>query len=246
MKHPEDRDTRVDEDPRQAALQVGETISAEPDGESKELSAYLSQHAMGRARLYHLLAIMLVCPDDVLERFRVEGSLREQCLLAARASGDELLAAHDFLAKDTEDASCGERFHALRVEYTRLFCQFPLLVSPYGADHIEEREGEELAVRRCYRRRGLIMRSDFHERADHIAAEFDFLFYLAHAEALAWGQGDHEEAREWRDLEREFYASHLKEFASSFSRSLEHTTAARYYNFAAQLIRAATGDPFFS
>ncbi|NTW29376.1 MAG: molecular chaperone TorD family protein [Coriobacteriia bacterium] len=215
------------------------------DIQSSELALYFSQQAVERARSYHQLANMLVYPDDVIRRSFVEGSLREQCVLTAQESSDESLASYVFRAGDVEDISSEDRrFHELRVEYTRLFCQTPLVVSPYGADYAEY-QGEELAVQRCYKQLGLVSRSDFRERADHIASEFDFLFYLAHAEALAWGQGDHEEAREWQNLERDFHSSHLGEFAASFSDALECATSVDYYVFVAHLIRAAIADPFF-
>lgn len=229
-----------------------------------DLSEYLSGLAMARAQLCRLAALLLTYPDAALARAFAEGPLWEQCIgiarvmdagadatgadaiaLAGRAPRPAPLAAALEHSRDFEAAPDPERwFHALRVEYTRLFCQTPLVVSPFGAHYFDGTTDEEHAVRHHYATAGIVLRPDFHERADHIAAEWDFLFYLAHAEALAWGQGDQDEAREWQEMQRAFFGRHLKPFAPAFAEALACAAASPVYVFAARLVDALAHDAF--
>lgn len=223
-----------------------------------ELSEYLSGLAMARAQLCRLAALLLTYPDAALARAFAEGPLWEQCIGIARvldeggvddgggATDEPSLAAALEHARDFEAAPDPERwFRTLRVEYTRLFCQVPLVVSPLGAHYFDGTTDEEHAVRRHYASAGIVLRPDFHERADHIAAEWDFLFYLAHAEALAWGQGDQDEAREWQEMQRAFFGRHLKPFAAAFTEALARAAASPVYVFAARLVDALANDASF-
>jgi TorA maturation chaperone TorD len=136
-------------------------------------------------------------------------------------------------ARRLGEALAETRPEALQVEHARLFLgPFELAAPPYGSVY---RDGPKvlmgpstLAVQRAYREAGLTLAADFHEVADHVAAELEFAAYI-----LAGGDGDAAAA---------FLREHLLPWAPAFCDRVEAESQSGFYTALARCLRAVLED----
>lgn len=207
----------------------------------------LAEVASLRADMYHLLSIGFLYPTRELAEGLIDGgfaadltettkrlietlSLSDATAAALYAPADELVTV-DF-GTDSESL-----YHALAVEYTRLFIGAPSpVVSPYESIHVDSEPDSPallmvspsaVAVQRAYREVGVDMRSSA-EPPDHIATELEFSYYLCCKEAFSWSEGDDAGAKEWRRLESVFATEHLAAWGIEFARQVQEATSQKF------------------
>lgn len=115
----------------------------------------------------------------------------------------------------------------LIIEHTKLFVgPFDLLVAPYSSVYLDGQRrvmGEStMQVLALYREAGLAMESDFKQLPDHIAVEFEFMYYL-----LAKHLETHEE--QWLERKCNFVANHMGEWVAKFSDTLMARALSVFY-----------------
>lgn len=178
-----------------------------------------------RAVVYKLLSDCYYPPDE-RTRGQAERLLRElRDLLPEAETAIDLLAA---------GLAASEGVEELAVDHARLFVgPFALLAPPYGSIYLEgERRlmgDSTLAANECYREVGLEVAADFNETPDHIAAELEFMHFLAAKELEARGDGDSVRARHYRRKQTAFLERHLAAWVPAFSRSVEEHAQTSFY-----------------
>jgi TorA maturation chaperone TorD len=192
---------------------------------------------------FKLFAETLVYPDDLFWEQATSGLLLQafddalELLSSVRASA--ILREWRPLRKKYVRFSARD-FQELRVDYTRMF-YIERLVSPYGAAYSETHSGEESRVMGIYRNAGLRRQEGLTERADHIALECDYFYYLAYREQYSWQHGDAEGANGWASEAADFWDFHLGPLAAGFSAGLASSTRCGFYSVLASMLEAA--DP---
>lgn len=159
-----------------------------------------------REDIYRLLAACYYPPTSV---FLEESS----CAALAR-----LLEFVDLDAAESarQAASCSgtASLEEFMVEYSRLFLgPFKLVAPPYGSVWLDESRGvmgaSTARVSSFYDSCGLRLADDFSELPDHIAAELEFMSFLAFKQREAGACGDSDEAVRMLALQRDFLGNHL-------------------------------------
>jgi TorA maturation chaperone TorD len=148
---------------------------------------------------------------------------------------------------------------ALEVEYARLFIgpARELPAQPYESVwlDVDPQSGLQLfgaastkAVEAVYAHHGLVRAASYHDLADHIATEQEFLCYLCEREAAAWSSGGSESAKGFRAAEQDFLVAHLGKFGPQFCTSVVQAAPdGAYAAFAAFLLAFLTvesGTPY--
>jgi TorA maturation chaperone TorD len=179
----------------------------------------------GRAAAYKLFADSYYPPDgfspDLIERL-----CREAAAISPESAGAlDLMAAGLAAANGLEE---------LAVDHARLFVgPFALLAPPYGSIYLDgERRlmGESaLEVSACYREAGLEVAAGFSGTPDHVAAELEFMHFLAVKECEAGAAGDAARAGYFRGKQRAFLDRHLGAWAPDFTRSVEAQARTLFY-----------------
>jgi len=124
----------------------------------------------------------------------------------------------------------------LQIEYTYLFISaVPHVPAPPYESAYTGRGllmGEPVSqVLQAYREAGLLMNEDFDALPDHIAAEFEFVFYLVQQEAAA----SEEEIGAWRERQRRFLAQHLVRWGPEFLPKVQSSARKPFYRLLAAL-----------
>lgn len=205
---------------------------------------YPERHAPFEMGLPNALRALAVVADDLAA---VEEAVQLRALALEAESGvvDGTGRAAD-TADGEEPASIDSAVEELRLDYSRmLYAQ--RCVRAYGASCGFAACDELDQVMRAYRRAGLAVRDDCSERPDHIALEFDFLFYLASMELQAANDRDLQSAYEWRRVAVDFWEKHLSGLVVAFARDLESCTACSFYELLSRILlrlnrRALFGD----
>lgn len=144
-----------------------------------------------RADVHRLMATCFYPPAEGLSGDQVQEDLvatfQRVCPSAAEAARG--------LAARVAEVGAEE----LAVEHARLFVgPFELEAPPYGSIYLDEGRrvmgDSTLAVINAYADEGLVLDDQFGEMPDHIAAELEFLHYLASMQAAALTRNDRVEA----------------------------------------------------
>lgn len=189
---------------------------------------------LARGGVYRFLSLLFADPVD--SRAPV---LRDQLplLLAglellgddhARAVAEEVAAALDGL-----DAP------ALRDSYRRCFGhaiskECPPYESEYGVAHVFQKSQCLADIAGFYRAFGLDLAADFHDRADHISAELDFMQWLCLKTAHAAGAPERLQICE--NAQRGFLQDHLGRWAASFAARTQCTGSGSFHALGATLL----------
>jgi TorA maturation chaperone TorD len=191
--------------------------------------------ALCRSVLYDTLALALRRPGEVsLERlssFETREPLRDAADEVERAAGYlPLQNALEALLGCAARADVDD----LRREHGRLFGHTTRgKLSPYETEYGGDglfRQADELAdIGGFYHAFGLAMEALRRERADHIAAECEFLSFLGFKEAYEVLGGNGDSSREVREAEKLFLREHLGRFARAFCLALSRESMHPFY-----------------
>lgn len=178
-----------------------------------------------RAVVYKLLSDCYYPPDE-RTRGQAERLLRElRDLLPEAETAIDLLAA---------GLAASEGVEELAVDHARLFVgPFALLAPPYGSVYLEgERRlmgDSTLEVETWYRDAGLELADGFTATADHVAAELEFMYFLAAKELEALHAADPASAAHLRSKQRVFINRHLGAWLPDFTRTVEAQARSLFY-----------------
>lgn len=123
----------------------------------------------------------------------------------------------------------------MRADYCRMFYT-EHSVKLHGASYLPGCVNELGSITRAYRKTGIKIADNVVERPDHIALEFDFLFYLASMELQAANKKDLHSSYEWRRIELGFWDEHLSEFATAFAKDLKNNSKCRFYQLISEIL----------
>ena len=131
----------------------------------------------------------------------------------------------------------------LLVEYARLFVgPNELLAPPYGSLYLEEGGrvmGESTTrVMEFYKAEGLAMDEHFRNLPDHIAAELEFMYYLAYQEVEALEKNDMEKAAHFLNRQETFLQTFLGPWVAPFSEKIKQGTENGFYQALADCLTA--------
>ncbi len=191
-----------------------------------------------KAELYRLLAECYYPPAPALRQSveELESSLKE---VGSGAAGHA--AQMKACLKRNQDLK------SLQTDYAKLFVgPFSLLAPPYGSVYLEgERRvmgDSTMDVINRYRQAGLEVSEEFNDAPDHIAAELEFLYYLAFKELQALERRDVEAADGFLKKQHAFLASHLGVWAAAFADQVERNAETEFYRLVARLTRVFIAD----
>lgn len=229
------------------------SVSVPSDLAARHAFSMLTGVAEGRGAIYRALARAFRDPDPTTVRGLVDGSFMADVDAGIRWLGSDrhvfdsslemIRVAGEQLAGVAEPAAST----GLRTEYARLFIGPPAaLVHPFasmyanGSDETTPLLGVGRVVtqvEQMYVDAGLRVASSLREPPDHIATEFEFLYYLCAEEAAAWLAGADEDGREWRRRQRTFVDDHLASWGGGFLDEVAESTISGYYRAMASLGR---------
>jgi TorA maturation chaperone TorD len=187
------------------------------------------------AAFCELLAVSLQLPTSELVATLVSGEFGEALGEVGERVGLEvpLLARADSLLCGYVGQEADELFHLLRTEYTRLFVGAPEpVVSPYAGVWYARRQGVEpllfvstraMEIERFMRHYGIGQAEGKNEPLDHIATEFEFLQYvaLANAGAVQMPEGIEMSTQVFDTFLSRYVADWSEDFANSIAASSE-------------------------
>jgi TorA maturation chaperone TorD len=181
--------------------------------------------APARAVVYKLLADCYYPPDE-----RTLSQAERLVRLAADLC-PEAGAALDLMAAGLAAAGGAAE---LAVDHARLFVgPFALLAPPYGSVYLDNERrlmgASALEVEACYREAGLELASGFNGTPDHVAAELEFMHFLAVTELAARRDNDPVRASRFRGKQRAFLTRHLGAWAPDFTRTVEEQAHTLFY-----------------
>ena len=195
-------------------------------------SEVLSQE-MGRAVCSRLLAECYHLPEPSLTQNvqSLEDAMREVCREAV-----------SYVAKMKEGLAGIEDLDELKRDYARLFTgPYHLFAPPYGSIYLEGQRQvmglSTLDVMERYRQCGVALAEDFHEVADHIAAELEFVYFLGLKEVQALEEDDHQAAMDARAKLEDFLRVHLGAWISDFAHHVEENAKTEFYRNLAKCSR---------
>jgi len=131
----------------------------------------------------------------------------------------------------------------LLVEYARLFVgPNELLAPPYGSVYLEEGRkvmGESTTrVMEFYNAEGLSLDEHFKNLPDHIAAELEFMYYLAYHEVEVIEQNDWEKAGYFLNRQEAFMRTFLDSWVVPFCEKIKEGTENGFYQALADCLAA--------
>lgn len=193
---------------------------------------------MARGHVYGFLARAFVDPSAArMDELRQQLPLLESSL---EALGDDdtraaaLLLSKAFGPLDTTDLQASHRRcfgHAVSKE-----C--PPYEAEYGQSHIFQKSQCLADVAGFYRAFGLDLAEDFHDRADHISAELDFMQWLCLKEARAVSSGAAEHLALCEDAQAGFLRDHIGRWIPTFTARVRKVGAESFHALAAAVLAA--------
>lgn len=119
----------------------------------------------------------------------------------------------------------------LRVDHARLFVgPFEMLAPPYASLYLEDGGrvygAVTVAIRKCYRRFGLVQLSEIKEPEDHISRLLEFLYYLAFEYARTGEE-------EYRDEFKRFGSVYVKSWYRRFFADMDSGATTGFYHLVA-------------
>jgi TorA maturation chaperone TorD len=95
-------------------------------------------------------------------------------------------------------------------------------------------------VQRRYAAAGLGVSKSYTDLPDHIAAEMEFMHFLCAEESKFRQQGNDEETKKRRIMERDFLKDHIEPWVASFADCVLASTTLSFYKAAATLLKGFT------
>lgn len=197
-------------------------------GESGDLPLQLGQAVCSRllAECYHLPV-----PDLAEKIENLAEVLREVCREAV-----------SYAVRMKEGFDRIRDFDDLRRDYARLFVgPYRTFAPPYGSVYLEDNRQimglSTLDVMERYRRNGLTLAEDFHDVADHVAVELEFLWFLGCRQVSAVESHDLEAATQACKERENFLREHLGAWISEFASQVEENSGTEFYRNLARCSR---------
>ncbi|MHB8880579.1 MAG: TorD/DmsD family molecular chaperone [Thermodesulfovibrionales bacterium] len=190
-------------------------------------SEQLIQDELARCNCYRLLAACFYQPRK--ETLIQEGLFENLSLLLRQICPDAAVFS-DRMGREIMNYSNEE----LLVEYARLFVgPFELKAAPYGSVYLDPGKklmgDSTMEVLQHYKDEGLSIDADFKELPDHIAAELEFMYYLAFKETEALKKGETDRAVRFLDAQKEFSRRFMRPWVQVFCDLLKNGTDNSYY-----------------
>lgn len=186
-----------------------------------------------RAKIYKSLAECYYRPAaDTASHVRALGrNLKSFCPPASEAA-DQMEAA--LLGYETDQD--------LTIDHARLFLgPFALLTPPYGSVYLDGNRqvmsASTLDAAARYQEVGLDLAPGFAGTPDHIAAELEFMYFLAFKEHEALSAGDPDRVRHFQGKQRAFMESHLAAWVPPFTLDIETQAQTLFYRNLARVTR---------
>ncbi len=195
--------------------------------------------ALCRATLYSALALGFRPPtEETIARLTSETNVEALAEAAAilDPNGEENLASAARGPGAVKPLSAGE----LSESFQRFFGHTAQGVAPpyeteYGTETLFQQPQEMGDLMGFYRAFGLKLKTEVHERADHVSCECEFLCFLALKEAYALEHGDTPMLEETRKATRLFLRDHLGNFVPAFTKRLAREDRGGFYGAIADL-----------
>ena len=191
-----------------------------------------------RAALYSALAIGFQPPsDETLARLLTSDS--KASLISAAAMFKP--RHHKQIVTSIETLPNAEEIGTrLMSEYHVLFGhttrgQVPPYETEYGNEALFQQPQELGDLMGFYHAFGLKLKTDKHERPDHVSCELEFFMFLALKEAFAMEQDNREMLAETRKAEKLFLRDHLARFVPTFTNQLQREAPGGFYTKLAAL-----------
>lgn len=197
--------------------------------------------ARGRAMIYSILAQALACPGEALCSGVAEGAFSALLgyALAEAPAGHRRAIEADLVQSFTAGAEGGTFATSILIEYTRLFSA-NLHCLQYEADYLARNSDNSVhviaAIAGFYSTFGVRLAESAGERPDHIAAELDFMNFLAAKEAHAGISRQTANARLCRRAQVHFFGRHLSRWGSLFAGNLAEATTLPFYRSTCELL----------
>ncbi len=184
-------------------------------------------YEQARCECYKLLAACFCRPerDALIE----EKTLQSLSGLLSRVCPDaEPCGVH------MSDALLKYSNEELLVEYARLFVgPYELKAAPYGSVYLETggkiMGDSTIAAATVYKEEGLSLDENFNEIPDHIAAELEFMYYLAFKEVEALEKNDAEKAAYFLNRQEYFLRTFLGAWVAPFRGKIKQGTENEFY-----------------
>lgn len=136
-----------------------------------------------------------------------------------------------------------DKLEELSLEFAGLFIgPGKIPIPPYESFYTSEKrllmQEATIAVRKKYLKAGLVMKNLYSSPEDHIASEFEFMYFLCQKEAEARGKSNGEQALEWLEMQQEFLKEHLSAWIPAFCKDLEQAAESDFYKGVAKVTKA--------
>ncbi|MCZ6624670.1 MAG: molecular chaperone TorD family protein [Deltaproteobacteria bacterium] len=220
-------------------------METETPANDQEVSAV--DLALCRATLYSALALGFRPPtEETIARLTSEKNVEALAEAAAilDPNGEENLASAARGPGAVKPLSAGE----LSESFQRFFGHTAQGAAPpyeteYGTEGLFQQPQEMGDLMGFYQAFGLKLKTEVHERADHVSCECEFLCFLALKEAYALEHGDAPMLEETRKATRLFLRDHLGHFVPAFTKRMAREDRGGFYGALANLCyRLVTQD----
>lgn len=183
----------------------------------------------GRAQCYRLLGAAFAYPIEDLFGALADGTFSAVLTEAVRHAAPALVGP---LQEQSADLTLpdGATLDSLEADYLATFeLNMPKrATSLYEGSYAvgSDRSAILLEVKSFYQHFGLAIPDDLREPEDHLAAELEFMHFLAIKQALA--ERDGEDATPYRHAQRDFLQRHLADWLPAYGAAAQHIESAFY------------------
>jgi len=192
-----------------------------------------------RADAWHSLSALFVLPANNLSSLHEDiHSLCDALEKLGAASAERVRSLSNTLER-TDEQQC-------RIEFTRLFIgPFQTMAPPYGSVYLEQGRlmGEStIAVMNAYVEAGLKLNERYKDLPDHIAAEFEFLYFLLTNSVRLHDAGAQNESDEIMRVYEEFLHGLLMPWIPAFCERITLNTHLEYFRLLAETLLLVVSD----
>ena len=211
-----------------------ETVNPKLDEAASEIDL-----AYCRAAIYSAMVLGFQPPtDETLRRLLArdsKSSLTQAASMLYPTREPNLICKIEALpdAEEADRSSLATRYRLFFGHTAR--GQIPPYETEYGNEALFQQPQELGDLMGFYRAFGLVLKSEKHERPDHVSCECEFLMFLALKEAYALEQDNREMLSETRKAEKLFLRDHLGRFLPTFVTQLTREDSSGFYSTLGEL-----------
>ncbi|MBI1976853.1 MAG: molecular chaperone TorD family protein [Candidatus Omnitrophica bacterium] len=92
------------------------------------------------------------------------------------------------------------------------------------------------AVKREYEKNGFAIAPHWNEPPDHLGVELEWVGHLCAREALAWREGDENQAGQWQERREKFLRDHLLRWVPPLRRAVEKSEKSQFYRHLIRIV----------